>query len=721
MLRVLYVTSNLNNGYQSPIYYGLRAYANSHEMQLFTYALSTTNPGTKVQKYLLQQLSQMPKVDVLIVNSATFEFIDSHIDLRVLKQEYSCKKLIVVGRNDNDLCSITIDNQSGIFQCVDHLVQKHHTRRVGFIGGPINVNDAQERQNAFMAAVDRHNLHCDPDWLFNGEFTFDSGYQAVQRLDPNNLPEALICADDYIAFGAQKAIADLEYNIQLTGFDNVEQAQYCDPPLTTVHQPLYEMGRKAGEQAFLPDNADNIIVDCELIVRSSCTCIGALTAGKSLPIIQPKDDILTTLTTTLRSRLALHKDSVTHLGEIIALYTNLPADITISELLSNWQACVFAGSPNYYALSECNSLLTQHCLELQDNLSTQNRLLEVSSQLDTVIHGLINEQYNELLNDRSDQFSGVLGLTRDLDTTSDQLQLIHSIENAFETLGINHYCLSLTDKRRGLFFDLHNLESTMQIASTTEPKATPEYLLQQAVPDWDIWSDQFHNLIVLPLVLDRFYFGQLIMATKDHSSDILEHVRHNLSVALLSHTNMEQSRFIRQELESTLVAIEDRNKTLLNQTQHDELTGLINRRGFLQLAPERLAQGNQTLYFGDMDGLKTINDRYGHDVGDQAICFIADALSSTFADDALCARIGGDEFVILSSIAIADINEQLDSWLATQIERYTLTYSLSISLGKASSNEAEDINQLMAIADERLYQQKLARREHDSTASSADH
>ncbi|WP_158584153.1 substrate-binding and GGDEF domain-containing protein [Salinibius halmophilus] len=720
-MRALFVTSNLNNGYQSPIFYGLNQFARTHDLQLFTYALTTATPDKQVQRYLLQQLIHMPKADVLIINSATFEFINDEVDLRQLRRDYGCHKLIVVGRHHDEHCSIAINNASGISQCVAHLVDDHQFVDIGYIGGPTNVRDAQERQAAFIESIEQHQITLQPKWILDGDFTFDAGYKAIQGLSANDLPQAIVCADDYIAFGALKAISDLDYDIHVTGFDNVDQAQYSAPPLTTVHQPLYEMGWQAGEQALTPDNNNNILVDCELVKRSSCGCHpihSPIVASNA--IAQDDGELITKMEGVLQSRLALHKDSVHYLETMLDLYLNLDEAITVEQLINKWQQCVFAGTPNYYALSDCNSILTEYCLTRLTSLVAQNHLLEISSQLDSRIHTLINDQYNRLLNDRSDQFSGVLGLTRDLDTSTDQLQLVHSIERAFEAIGIEQYCLVLTKKKTGLFYDLGNLHHDVQVASTSINISQTEFSLASAVPPFSLWSKEYHTLCILPLMLDRFYFGQLILVKTNQDCDLLEHIRHNITVALLSHSNIEQSRYIRRELESTLSAIESHNRELLEKTHHDELTGLNNRRGFMQLVENRLNNSPQVLYFGDMNNLKTINDQFGHHAGDKAICLIAEAIVQVFPGNALCARIGGDEFVVMTERKIDGLAGLMQAQLNTFKERYTLNYPLSIAFGVAESSEAKDISELLSIADQRLYQAKRARRK-DGTTSSANH
>jgi len=149
----------------------------------------------------------------------------------------------------------------------------------------------------------------------------------------------------------------------------------------------------------------------------------------------------------------------------------------------------------------------------------------------------------------------------------------------------------------------------------------------------------------------------------------------------------------------------------------DDLTGLYNRRGFLTLARQQLlvAQREQrkvALVFADLDGMKDINDRLGHEVGDRALVEVAGVLRHCFRASDIVARLGGDEFV-----AIATQHDDLEPALTTRIQTGLATlnadpnrpYKLQLSIGVTPSSAATDtIEELLALADRRMYEQKRA-------------
>jgi diguanylate cyclase (GGDEF)-like protein len=149
----------------------------------------------------------------------------------------------------------------------------------------------------------------------------------------------------------------------------------------------------------------------------------------------------------------------------------------------------------------------------------------------------------------------------------------------------------------------------------------------------------------------------------------------------------------------------------------DELTGLYNRRGFLTLGQQQLRMANRMkrrmlLLFGDYNGLKEINDTFGHPEGDRALIEVAGVLQETFRESDIIARIAGDEFVVLALETVDDSAEilatRLQKNVATRNARGDLRYKLSLSVGVAcyDPNAPCSIDELVARADRLMYERK---------------
>lgn len=147
-------------------------------------------------------------------------------------------------------------------------------------------------------------------------------------------------------------------------------------------------------------------------------------------------------------------------------------------------------------------------------------------------------------------------------------------------------------------------------------------------------------------------------------------------------------------------------------SERDELTGLLNRRGFLDAALRRMTAGRPvTLWFIDVDDLKQVNDQHGHDVGDLLLLCVATALEEVFSD-AVVARLSGDEFAVVeqeaSLAAQADRLALLEQRLALPTAATGLP--VRVSTGTATSSPGQELSEVLGAADAAMYRAKAARR-----------
>jgi diguanylate cyclase (GGDEF)-like protein len=156
-----------------------------------------------------------------------------------------------------------------------------------------------------------------------------------------------------------------------------------------------------------------------------------------------------------------------------------------------------------------------------------------------------------------------------------------------------------------------------------------------------------------------------------------------------------------------------------NLALKDDLTGLYNRRGFHALAERQLKLGHRSgrdmlLFFIDLDGLKRINDSFGHAEGDQALQHAAEVLRKTFRDSDIIARLGGDEFAVLA----IEAKDRSETTIMSRLRKYlkalnsgAAEYAISLSVGLARFDHANpsSIRQLLLRADQAMYAQKRSR------------
>jgi diguanylate cyclase (GGDEF)-like protein len=151
----------------------------------------------------------------------------------------------------------------------------------------------------------------------------------------------------------------------------------------------------------------------------------------------------------------------------------------------------------------------------------------------------------------------------------------------------------------------------------------------------------------------------------------------------------------------------------------DELTGLCNRRGFLAIAERQLKVARRTgrgimLFFLDIDGMKEINDSFGHGEGDLALKRVAKALKMSFRDSDVIARLGGDEFAVLAIEASDNTEAAIRARLADDLKTVSsgeTRFALNLSLGAVRINICSNasIGEWMVRADQAMYEQKRRR------------
>ncbi len=177
-----------------------------------------------------------------------------------------------------ELPTVHIDNLTAAFDAVNYLCEQGH-KRIGCIAGPEEMPLCHYRLQGYVQALRRCGIMVDPQYIARGDFTFEAGSKAMQQLlDLPQPPTAVFCHSDVMALGAlsqaKRQGLKVPEDLSIIGFDNIDLTQFCDPPLTTIAQPRYEIGREA--MLLLLDQmqgqhvgSGSRLMDCELIIRGS--------------------------------------------------------------------------------------------------------------------------------------------------------------------------------------------------------------------------------------------------------------------------------------------------------------------------------------------------------------------------------------------------------------------------------------------------------------------
>ena len=208
--------------------------------------------------------------------------VTSHVTMPELQQLRDADIPLVVVDPANlpepDLPSVGATNWAGGLAATEHLISRGH-RRIGAIAGPADYLCSRARLDGYRSALDRAGVPYDPALVRNGDFQHEGGFlRGGELLDLAERPTAIFAGSDQQALGVYEAARQrglrIPQDLSVVGFDDLPTARWVSPPLTTVRQPLADMGQVAAEMLCnlidgVPLRSQRIELSTELIVRES--------------------------------------------------------------------------------------------------------------------------------------------------------------------------------------------------------------------------------------------------------------------------------------------------------------------------------------------------------------------------------------------------------------------------------------------------------------------
>ena len=174
--------------------------------------------------------------------------------------------------------AVLTDNRLGAFMAVEHLI-KQGRRRIAMVGGKGKSSSSQERTSGYIAAHQAYEYPCVQSLLFSGDFSFEGGYKAAQALiTAGDLFDAVFAANDMMAIGVIQCLTQygrrIPEDVAVVGYDDIHMAAWYKPSLTTINQPVYDMGRIGVDLLIKclnngPVEQQVVLLKPELIVRQS--------------------------------------------------------------------------------------------------------------------------------------------------------------------------------------------------------------------------------------------------------------------------------------------------------------------------------------------------------------------------------------------------------------------------------------------------------------------
>lgn len=261
----------LSNDYVGEILRGIDEELTKSDYNLILY--TTHRHNGKEAAYVATILNGAAEGLLLVVPMISNSYLDA-----LREQDFP---YVLIDRSDGaDQSSAVIStNWQGAYEATQYLIELGH-RRIGFIAGLPGLNSATERWEGYAAALSAHGIPMDSQLVAQGAFREKIGYSAAESLLAlPELPTAIFASNDLSALGAISAIRQrglrIPEDISVIGFDDIPQASLIYPRLTTIRQPLDQMGREA--VTLLLEQIENptlkkrqVTLETQLIVRDSC-------------------------------------------------------------------------------------------------------------------------------------------------------------------------------------------------------------------------------------------------------------------------------------------------------------------------------------------------------------------------------------------------------------------------------------------------------------------
>jgi DNA-binding LacI/PurR family transcriptional regulator/signal transduction histidine kinase len=275
-------TASLDDGYQSTVWHAIERVARDRGFGTISFLGSRLGSpiASEASSNLAYHLANDQNIDGLVIISSSLATFFSTVDLKDFFAQWASLPRVSIGMKIPGMSDVIVEGTGGLSQLVEHLVVEHGRKHFALIGGPESHDEAISRLQAYKSTLKAHGLFVDERLIVPGTFTQESGIRAVELLLETGLPfDALVCMNDRMAQGALDELSKngirVPDDVSVIGFDGIESSRYTTPPLTTVVQPMHELGERAVEildRMMSGGDEEHMELSCTPVIRESCGC-----------------------------------------------------------------------------------------------------------------------------------------------------------------------------------------------------------------------------------------------------------------------------------------------------------------------------------------------------------------------------------------------------------------------------------------------------------------
>lgn len=681
-------------------------------------------------------------IDVLLVSLGTVGFFLSSEEKKEFLDRYKGIKTITMESEIEGYPSIVFGNE-GLREEIEHIIKVHNRKKIAFISGPKTNSVANERLQLYRDIMKENNLQVCENYIAYGDFTdyCDTVIEDFLERNTDNIPEAICCANDSMVVSVKRVCAKrglrLGKDILVTGFDDAVFANVMDPPLTTVKSNIMSMGYQAVRSAvsyFRTGHMEKTFVKTSLIVRQSCGC-----DTESVRLAETKE---------IRSEFEKNQfvRNITEYALKKSTLDIIPAAQTeaIEKFVSDVYDRILSGRD--FSFSEASAMVAELMCEENMDFLTFDAVNALMFALKKISFEIMGDEHRNMVFSVFERFFRCISLQFAEESHNIEKRMISDRyvfariaddmmangNNENECFRLLMSDISNLNLKSCYLYLYHNSLLDFRRISTGEDNTKwerPQNIYLKAlyengkcfIPQPEeqcINYDEFMSHRFFPfsqrktMILQALYFndeqyGVMLVETGAGAMSEVMNISKQICTAI------KLTQFMNQ-LEGALEDVRRINIRLSAESVSDQLTGVYNRRGFINESEKILSvcKGEHhtgAVLYADLDCLKTINDTFGHKEGDFAIRKISELLVSNLRHGDIVGRVGGDEFVAF----IMDTDEQQINDICQNIKKCADSfnsesdkpYNIGVSMGVYffDTFDRENIDQLMSGADGNLY------------------
>lgn len=635
--------------------------------------------------------------------------------------------------------SVTIDNKVGLNDAFEYMLA-NGAKKYAMIGGPDNNVDAMERRECFEAFIRRHNLEYSDKSYVAGSFFLDCSKEMEMLVENNLDADVFVCANDILA-KRMYAACD-KYNIKpgtdvsILGFDDSDFCVSTYPTISSVRTDIIEVGKESFSlllEILEGKQPRKAIVPSRFILRDSI-CHREKASMESDTQYDIQGFIKSNIHIEDHSQLLEINEKLMNCFEIIKSVSMHEID-EVQELLSkeidsmllsdgmkyiDWELLVNYIDVKYQAWI-ADPCYTEYLQKI--TLLYMEFLKKMMKFGQTLIEGDGIEDM-----DNNYQMMAFFRETMQFARNGDY-NYSRFLEN-LDFLGIENAYLYMFDEEisyiQGEIFDVPEFLNLKAVLKQGKPVKVSQgsqrihknRLFDNEYVDWKAYE----RLILFPIYSENYLYGLIVCDMRSYGFGKSDIFTTQISSAIRMLQLRIENNMVVNEYEDSVRRLKEYNITLDTMSKTDPLTGLNNRRGFY-VRTENIKnmypndQASMMIGYADMNDLKIINDRFGHDDGDYALKTIGSILTDFVTmNNGFAARIGGDEFTFVLAVPKGSNPVQYRNEIYRMFDDFNLKsikpYNISISVGYCLIGNGDNISidEALSIADERLYSQKLLKK-----------